>query len=91
MPERLEEHKDSVMTRIQRDYQAESLSSGYTSVIVVAAKAARPLAASSASASRKMARVWGIHPGRSDLCCDKPSPKQKVWPETGKPARAGMK
>ncbi len=64
--------KDSVMTRIQRDYpQAESvhrLDMATSGVIVVAlTKAAeRELNASSASASRKqyVARVWGIHPLR---------------------------
>lgn len=59
VPGRLEEHKDSVMTRIQRDYpQAESvhrLDMATSGVIVVAlTKAAeRELNASSASASRK--------------------------------------
>ncbi len=72
VPGRLEEHKDSVMTRIQRDYpQAESvhrLDMATSGVIVVAlTKAAeRELNASSASASQKqyVARVWGIHPRR---------------------------
>lgn len=73
VPGRLEEHKDSVMTRIQRDYpQAESvhrLDMATSGVIVVAlTKAAeRELNASSASASRKSS-MWpasgGIHPLR---------------------------
>ncbi|SPX12192.1 ribosomal large subunit pseudouridine synthase A [Escherichia coli] len=71
VPGRLEEHKDSVMTRIQRDYpQAESvhrLDMATSGVIVVAlTKAAeRELKRQFASASRKSS-MWpasgGIHP-----------------------------
>ena len=73
VPGRLEEHKDSVMTRIQRDYpQAESvhrLDMATSGVIVVAlTKAAeRELKRQFASASRKNS-MWpasgGIHPLR---------------------------
>lgn len=72
VPGRLEEHKDSVMTRIQRDYpQAESvhrLDMATSGVIVVAlTKAAeRELNASSASASRKT--VCGPRLGASIPC-----------------------
>lgn len=101
VPGRLEEHKDSVMTRIQRDYpQAESvhrLDMATSGVIVVAlTKAAeRELNASSASASRKSS-MWPASgasipaEGLVDLplICDWPNrPKQKVCYETGKPAQ----
>lgn len=73
VPGRLEEHKDSVMTRIQRDYpQAESvhrLDMATSGVIVVAlTKAAeRELKRQFREREPKkqyVARVWGIHPRR---------------------------
>lgn len=73
VPGRLEEHKDSVMTRIQRDYpQAESvhrLDMATSGVIVVAlTKAAeRELKRQFREREPKkqyVARVWGIHPLR---------------------------
>ncbi len=102
MPGRLEEHKDSVMTRIQRDYpQAESvhrLDMATSGVIVVAlTKAAeRELKRQFREREPKkqyVARVWG-HPSPAEglvdlpLICDWPNrPKQKVCYETGKPAQ----
>ncbi|MFQ7389694.1 MAG: bifunctional tRNA pseudouridine(32) synthase/23S rRNA pseudouridine(746) synthase RluA [Escherichia sp.] len=99
---RLEEHKDSVMTRIQRDYpQAESvhrLDMATSGVIVVAlTKAAeRELKRQFREREPKkqyVARVWG-HPSPAEglvdlpLICDWPNrPKQKVCYETGKPAQ----
>ena len=102
VPGRLEEHKDSVMTRIQRDYpQAESvhrLDMATSGVIVVAlTKAAeRELKRQFRERHPKkqyVARVWG-HPSPAEglvdlpLICDWPNrPKQKVCYETGKPAQ----
>ncbi len=103
VPGRLEEHKDSVMTRIQRDYpQAESvhrLDMATSGVIVVAlTKAAeRELKRQFREREPKKTvcgpRLGGIHPpaeGLVDLplICDWPNrPKQKVCYETGKPAQ----
>ena len=102
VPGRLDEHKDSVMTRIQRDYpQAESvhrLDMATSGVIVVAlTKAAeRELKRQFRErepAKQYVARVWG-HPAEEKglidlpLICDWPNrPKQKVCFETGKPAQ----
>lgn len=104
VPGRLEEHKDSVMTRIQRDFpQAESvhrLDMATSGVIVVAlTKAAeRELKRQFREREPKkqyVARVWGHlehEEGLVDLplICDWPNrPKQKVCYETGKPAQTG--
>ncbi|WES69259.1 bifunctional tRNA pseudouridine(32) synthase/23S rRNA pseudouridine(746) synthase RluA [Superficieibacter sp. HKU1] len=102
VPGRLEEHKDSVMTRIQRDYpQAESvhrLDMATSGVIVVAlTKAAeRELKRQFREREPKkqyVARIWG-HPAKAEglvdlpLICDWPNrPKQKVCFETGKAAQ----
>lgn len=102
VPGRLEEHKDSVMTRIQRDFpQADSvhrLDMATSGVIVVAlTKAAeRELKRQFRErepAKQYVARVWG-HPaaekGMIDLplICDWPNrPKQMVSVELGKPAQ----
>ncbi|AFJ48358.1 bifunctional tRNA pseudouridine(32) synthase/23S rRNA pseudouridine(746) synthase RluA [Shimwellia blattae] len=104
VPGRLEEHRDSIMTRIQRDYpQAESvhrLDMATSGVIVVAlTKAAeRELKRQFREREPKkqyIARVWGhlaAEKGLVDLplICDWPNrPKQKVCFETGKPAQTG--
>ncbi len=102
VPGRLDEHKDSVMTRIQRDYPlAESvhrLDMATSGVIVVAlTKAAeRELKRQFREREPKkqyLARVWG-HPENAEglvdlpLICDWPNrPKQKVCFETGKAAQ----
>lgn len=102
VPGRLEEHKDSVMTRIQRDFPlAESvhrLDMATSGVIVVAlTKAAeRELKRQFREREPKkqyVARVWG-HPRPEEglvdlpLICDWPNrPKQKVCYETGKSAQ----
>lgn len=102
VPGRLAEHKDSVMTRIQRDFpQAESvhrLDMATSGVIVVAlTKAAeRELKRQFREREPKkqyVARVWG-HPEKAEglvdlpLICDWPNrPKQKVCYETGKAAQ----
>ncbi|WP_312631831.1 bifunctional tRNA pseudouridine(32) synthase/23S rRNA pseudouridine(746) synthase RluA [Pantoea piersonii] len=102
VPGRLEEHKDSVMTRIQRDFpQAESvhrLDMATSGVIAVAlTKAAeRELKRQFRErepSKRYVARVWG-HPAAEKgvvdlpLICDWPNrPKQKVCFETGKAAQ----
>lgn len=102
VPGRLEEHKDSVMTRIQRDFpQAESvhrLDMATSGVIVVAlTKAAeRELKRQFRErepAKQYVARVWG-HPAAEQgiidlpLICDWPNrPKQMVSVELGKPAQ----
>ena len=89
VPGRLEEHKDSVMTRIQRDYpQAESvhrLDMATSGVIVVALNKA---------AERELKRQFWGHPAQAEglvdlpLICDWPNrPKQKVCHETGKAAQ----
>ncbi|UXO67882.1 bifunctional tRNA pseudouridine(32) synthase/23S rRNA pseudouridine(746) synthase RluA [Pantoea dispersa] len=102
VPGRLEEHKDSVMTRIQRDFpQAESvhrLDMATSGVIVLAlTKAAeRELKRQFRErepAKQYVARVWG-HPAAEQgmidlpLICDWPNrPKQMVSVELGKPAQ----
>lgn len=102
VPGRLEEHRDSVMTRIQRDYpQAESvhrLDMATSGVMVVAlTKAAeRELKRQFREREPKkqyIARIFG-HPQHEEgiidlpLICDWPNrPKQKVCYETGKPAQ----
>lgn len=102
VPGRLEEHKDSVMTRVQRDHpQAESvhrLDMATSGVIVVAlTKAAeRELKRQFREREPKkqyIARIWG-HPEKAEglvdlpLICDWPNrPKQKVCFETGKAAQ----
>ncbi|WP_297206159.1 bifunctional tRNA pseudouridine(32) synthase/23S rRNA pseudouridine(746) synthase RluA [uncultured Pluralibacter sp.] len=102
VPGRLEEHRDSIMTRIQRDYPlAESvhrLDMATSGVIVVAlTKAAeRELKRQFREREPKkqyLARVWG-HPQKAQglidlpLICDWPNrPKQKVCFETGKAAQ----
>ncbi|MGE1560515.1 bifunctional tRNA pseudouridine(32) synthase/23S rRNA pseudouridine(746) synthase RluA [Pantoea septica] len=102
VPGRLEEHKDSVMTRIQRDYpQAESvhrLDMATSGVLAVALTKAAERELKRQFREREpsksyVARVWG-HPaavkGVIDLplICDWPNrPKQKVCFETGKAAQ----
>lgn len=101
VPGRLEEHKDSVMTRIQRDYpQAESvhrLDMATSGVIVVALTKAAERELKRQFREREpsksyVARVWG-HPAEKGvidlpLICDWPNrPKQKVCFETGKAAQ----
>lgn len=102
VPGRAEEHKDSVMTRIQADYpNAQSvhrLDMATSGVIVVAlTKAAeRELKRQFREREPKksyIARVWGLleqDEGLIDLplICDWPNrPKQKVCLETGKAAQ----
>lgn len=102
VPGRLEEHKDSVMTRIQRDYpQAESvhrLDMATSGVIVVALHKAAERELKRQFREREpqksyVARVWGQpqpETGLVDLplICDWPNrPKQKVCFETGKAAQ----
>lgn len=102
VPGRLEEHRDSVMTRIQRDFpQAESvhrLDMATSGVIVVALNKAaeRELKRQFRErepSKRYVARVWG-HPAAEKglidlpLICDWPNrPKQMVSHELGKPAQ----
>jgi len=102
VPGRLAEHKDSIMSRIQRDFpQAESvhrLDMATSGVIVVAlTKAAeRELKRQFREREPKkqyLARVWG-HLEKDEgvvdlpLICDWPNrPKQKVCYETGKAAQ----
>lgn len=102
VPGRLEEHKDSIMTRIQRDYpSAESvhrLDMATSGVLVVALTkgAERELKRQFREREPKkqyVARIWG-HPQQEEglidlpLICDWPNrPKQKVCYETGKPAQ----
>ncbi len=102
VPGRQEEHRDSIMTRIQRDYPAAEsvhrLDMATSGVIAVAlTKAAeRELKRQFREREPKkqyLARVWG-HPaqekGQVDLplICDWPNrPKQKVCFDTGKPAQ----
>lgn len=102
VPGRLEEHKDSVMTRIQRDYpQAESvhrLDMATSGVIVVALTKAAERELKRQFREREpqksyVARVWG-HPSPEKgvvdlpLICDWPNrPKQKVCFDTGKAAQ----
>ncbi|PKH22641.1 bifunctional tRNA pseudouridine(32) synthase/23S rRNA pseudouridine(746) synthase RluA [Enterobacterales bacterium CwR94] len=102
VPGRLDEHKDSVMTRIQRDYpQAESvhrLDMATSGVIAVAlTKAAeRELKRQFREREPKkhyIARVWGHLEKESGvvalpLICDWPNrPMQKVCFDTGKSAQ----
>lgn len=104
VPGRTPEHKDSVMTRIQRDYPAAEsvhrLDMATSGIIVVAlTKAAeRELKRQFREREPKktyVARIWGrLEPetGMVDLplICDWPNrPKQKVCFETGKPAQTG--
>ncbi|MDZ7279519.1 bifunctional tRNA pseudouridine(32) synthase/23S rRNA pseudouridine(746) synthase RluA [Pantoea eucrina] len=102
VPGRLEEHKDSVMTRIQRDFpQAESvhrLDMATSGVIVVALNKAAERELKRQFREREpskvyVARVWG-HPAAAEgvidlpLICDWPNrPKQMVSFEHGKPAQ----
>ena len=102
VPGRLEEHKDSVMTRIQRDFpQAESvhrLDMATSGVIVVALNKAAERELKRQFREREpkkqyVTRVWG-HPQPAEglvdlpLICDWPNrPKQKVCYETGKAAQ----
>lgn len=102
VPGRLEEHKDSVMTRIQRDFpQAESvhrLDMATSGVIVVALNKAAERELKRQFREREpkkqyVARVWG-HPQPAEglvdlpLICDWPNrPMQKVCYETGKAAQ----
>lgn len=102
VPGRLDEHKDSVMTRIQRDFpQAESvhrLDMATSGVIVVALNKAAERELKRQFREREpkkqyIARVWG-HPQPAEgtvdlpLICDWPNrPKQKVCYETGKAAQ----
>jgi len=102
VPGRQPEHKDSVMTRIQRDYPAAEsvhrLDMATSGVIIVAlTKAAeRELKRQFRErepAKRYQARIWG-HPAAEKgvidlpLICDWPNrPKQKVCFETGKAAQ----
>ena len=102
VPGRLEEHKDSVMTRIQRDYPAAEsvhrLDMATSGIIVVALTKAAERELKRQFREREpqktyVARVWG-HPtpdsGLVDLplICDWPNrPKQKVCFETGKSAQ----
>lgn len=102
VPGRQEEHRDSIMTRIQRDYPAAEsvhrLDMATSGVIAVAlTKAAeRELKRQFREREPKkqyLARVWG-HPAQEKglvdlpLICDWPNrPKQKVCFETGKSAQ----
>lgn len=102
VPGRLEEHKDSVMTRIQRDYpQAESvhrLDMATSGVLVVALNKAAERELKRQFREREpsktyVARIWG-HPAAGKglvdlpLICDWPNrPKQKVCFDTGKAAQ----
>ena len=102
VPGRQEEHRDSIMTRIQRDYPAAEsvhrLDMATSGVIAGAlTKAAeRELKRQFREREPKkqyLARVWG-HPAQEKglvdlpLICDWPNrPKQKVCFETGKPAQ----
>lgn len=102
VPGRLEEHKDSVMTRIQRDFpQAESvhrLDMATSGVLVVALTKAAERELKRQFREREpeksyVARIWG-HPQQDEglvdlpLICDWPNrPMQKVCFETGKSAQ----
>ena len=105
VPGRLEDHKDSVMTRVQRDFPAAEsvhrLDMATSGVIVVAlTKAAeRELKRQFREREPKkqyVARIWG-HPEKAKglvdlpLICDWPNrPKQKVCFETGKVRTDGV-
>ena len=102
VPGRLEEHKDSVMTRIQRDFPlAESvhrLDMATSGVLVVALNKAAERELKRQFREREpeksyVARIWG-HPQQDEglvdlpLICDWPNrPMQKVCFESGKPAQ----
>lgn len=102
VPGRLDEHKDSIMTRIQRDFpQAESvhrLDMATSGVMVVALNKAAERELKRQFREREpqkqyIARIWG-HPQQEEglidlpLICDWPNrPKQKVCYETGKSAQ----
>ncbi|WP_300000108.1 bifunctional tRNA pseudouridine(32) synthase/23S rRNA pseudouridine(746) synthase RluA [uncultured Cedecea sp.] len=102
VPGRLTEHKDSIMTRIQRDFpQAESvhrLDMATSGVMVVALNKAAERELKRQFREREpqkqyIARIWG-HPQQEEglidlpLICDWPNrPKQKVCYETGKSAQ----
>lgn len=102
VPGRLDEHKDSIMTRIQRDFpQAESvhrLDMATSGVMVVALTKAAERELKRQFREREpqkhyIARIWG-HPQQEEglidlpLICDWPNrPKQKVCYETGKSAQ----
>lgn len=102
VPGRLEEHKDSVMTRVQRDFpQAESvhrLDMATSGVLVVALTKAAERELKRQFRDREpeksyVARIWG-HPEKDEglvdlpLICDWPNrPMQKVCFETGKSAQ----
>ncbi|MEA1063562.1 bifunctional tRNA pseudouridine(32) synthase/23S rRNA pseudouridine(746) synthase RluA [Apirhabdus apintestini] len=104
VPGRLETHRDSIMSRVQRDFpQAESvhrLDMATSGVIVVALTKAAERELKRQFREREpqkhyLARVWG-HPELEEgvidlpLVCDWPNrPKQKVCFETGKPAQTG--
>lgn len=106
VPGRQAEHKDSVMTRVQRDYPAAEsvhrLDMATSGVIVVALTktAERELKRQFRErepSKRYLARVWG-HPAQDEgvidlpLICDWPNrPKQKVCFETGKAAQTEFK
>ena len=102
VPGRQEEHRDSIMTRIQRDYPAaeavhrrDMATSGVIAVALTKA-AERELKRQFREREPKkqyLARVWG-HPAQEKglvdlpLICDWPNrPKQKGCFETGKPAQ----
>lgn len=102
VPGRLDEHKDSIMTRIQRDFpQAESvhrLDMATSGVMVVALSKAAERELKRQFREREpqkqyIARIWG-HPQQEEglidlpLICDWPNrPKQKICYETGKSAQ----
>jgi len=102
VPGRLEEHKDSVMTRIQRDFpQAESvhrLDMATSGVMVVALTKAAERELKRQFREREPAKtyvasIWG-HPEKEEgvvdlpLICDWPNrPKQMVCFENGKAAQ----
>ena len=104
VPGRLETHRDSIKSRVQRDFpQAESvhrLDMATSGVIVVALTKAAERELKRQFREREpqkhyLARVWG-HPELEEgvidlpLVCDWPNrPKQKVCFETGKPAQTG--
>ncbi|WP_428945165.1 bifunctional tRNA pseudouridine(32) synthase/23S rRNA pseudouridine(746) synthase RluA [Pantoea sp. FN060301] len=102
VPGRQEEHKDSVMTRVQRDFPAAEsvhrLDMATSGIIVVAMSKAAERELKRQFREREpqktyVARVWGHlaeEKGLVDLplICDWPNrPKQKVCFETGKPAQ----
>ncbi|WP_075182297.1 bifunctional tRNA pseudouridine(32) synthase/23S rRNA pseudouridine(746) synthase RluA [Pantoea sp. 1.19] len=102
VPGRLDAHKDSVMTRIQRDFPAAEsvhrLDMATSGVLAVALTKAAERELKRQFREREpqkhyVARVWG-HPQADEgtidlpLICDWPNrPKQKVCHETGKAAQ----